>query len=145
MAQGIFVAEVIDDQTGYGGQASAQLSNMAATLGLAPEVPIGTVQFRTAGQSPTEPSGEGYASPLLPQHTKIPLVGEFIVVIPGPAKNATHIVNSTFYYLGPVALANNKNQNKMEGALKRATQAVGIGLPTNLIPKKGTSITTNWR
>jgi hypothetical protein len=121
MAQGIFVAEVIDDELGYGGKAQRAVQSLSSLFSGTPEPPVGTVEWRAAGD-PTLPPVSGFAAPLLPHQTSIPLKGEHILVMAAFSGDATTATTTqAFYYLGPIQLANNKNQNKSPNVFKRGT------------------------
>lgn len=121
MAQGIFVAEVIDDELGYGGKAQRAVQSLTSLFSGTPEPPVGTVEWRAAGD-PTLPPVSGFAAPLLPHQTSIPLKGEHILVMAAFSGDATTATTTqAFYYLGPIQLANNKNQNKSPNVFKRGT------------------------
>lgn len=122
MAQGIFIAEVTSDSTAYGKDAKSRLKSIGSLIGGGGAVPIGTVEWQAAGD-PTLPPVTGFAAPLLPWSTSIPIEGEYIMVIASPSPNQTSddSVQESFFYLGPVNIDGDKNLNKAKGFMNRSS------------------------
>lgn len=119
MAQ--FVAEVISDKPGYG-NATAALSNIASSFLGGGQIPIGTVEW-AASADPTLPAATGFAAPLLPWSTTMPVEGEFILVFtsPSPTQTSGDSVAESFFYLGPIGIDGDKNRNAAPGFMNRTT------------------------
>jgi len=122
MAQGIFIAEVVSDSTAYGKDAKSRLKSIGSLISGGGTVPIGTVEWQAAGD-PTLPPVRGFAAPLLPWSTSIPIEGEYIMVIASPSPNQTSddSVQESFFYLGPVNIDGDKNLNKAKGFMNRSS------------------------
>ena len=106
-----FVAEVISDSPAYG-NASSAIQNVASAFLGGGKIPVGTIEW-AAASDPTFPAATGYAAPLLPWSTSIPVVGEFVLLIssPSPGQTTEDSSQESFYYLGPIGLDGNKNIN----------------------------------
>lgn len=116
-----FVAEVISDSPAYG-NASSAISNVASSFLGGGKIPVGTIEW-AAVSDPTFPAATGYAAPLLPWSTSIPVVGEFVLLIssPSPGQASEDSSQESFYYLGPIGLDGDKNINAHPGFMKRST------------------------
>lgn len=121
MAQGIFIAEVTDDKPAYGKSATGRLKSIAGLLSGGGVIPIGTVEWRATGD-PSLPPVTGFAAPLLPWSTSIPVIGEYILILASPSPNQTSedSTQESFFYLGPVNIDGDKNLNKAEGFYNRS-------------------------
>jgi hypothetical protein len=129
MAQGMFVAEVIDDGMAYGKDTAGRLKSVASLLSGGGVVPIGAVEWSTGGD-PSLPSVTGIAAPLLPYLGQIPLIGEHVLVFAafGTDNNSDSAADS-YYYIGPIQIDGSKNHNLTQGLFKRT------GIPSPSIPK----------
>ena len=129
MAQGMFVAEVIDDGMSYGKDTASRLKSVASLLTGGGVVPIGAIEWSTGGD-PSLPSVTGIAAPLLPYLGQIPIVGEHVLVFTafGTDNNSDSAAES-YYYIGPIQIDGSKNHNLTQGIFKRT------GVPSPSIPK----------
>lgn len=127
MAQ--FVAEVISDKPGYG-NATAAISNVASSFLGGGAIPIGTVEW-AASADPTLPAATGFAAPLLPWSTTMPVEGEFILVFsaPSPSQTQGDSVADSFFYLGPIGIDGDKNKNAAAGFMNRTAEGPNLALP----------------
>jgi hypothetical protein len=131
-----FVAEVISDSPAYG-NASSAIQNVASAFLGGGKIPVGTIEW-AAASDPTFPAATGYAAPLLPWSTSIPVVGEFVLLIssPSPGQTTEDSSQESFYYLGPIGLDGNKNINAHPGFMKRSTSPVPTLPPTYKFSEK---------
>ena len=129
MAQGMFVAEVIDDGMSYGKDTASRLKSVASLLTGGGVVPIGAIEWSTGGD-PSLPSVTGIAAPLLPYLGQIPIIGEHVLVFTafGTDNNSDSAAES-YYYIGPIQIDGSKNHNLTQGIFKRT------GVPNPSIPK----------
>lgn len=129
MAQGQFVAEVIDDGMAYGKDAESRLQSIASLLTGGGTLPIGAIEWSVGGD-PSLPAVTGIASPLLPYLGQIPLIGEHVLIFTGTTTdNNDSTAAEAYYYIGPLQIDGSKNYNGLQGYFKRT------GLPSPTIPK----------
>ncbi len=129
MAQGMFVAEVIDDGIAYGKDVASRLKDAASLLTGGGEVPVGAIEWSTGGD-PSLPAVTGIAAPLLPYLGQIPLIGEHILVFTAfSTDNNSESAAESYYYIGPIQIDGSKNTNITQGFFKRT------GVPNPTIPK----------
>lgn len=133
MAQGMFIAEVIDDGMAYGKDVANRLKSVASLLTGGGTIPIGAVEWRTGGD-PSLPAVTGIASPLLPYLGQIPLIGEYILVFNAPTTdNSDSTAAEGYYYIGPIQIDGSKNSNITQGIFKR-TGTENLTIPKPLVP-----------
>ena len=99
MAQGMFVAEVVDDGMAYGKDFDSRLKSVVSLLSGGGVVPIGAIEWSTGGD-PSLPAVTGIAAPLLPYLGQIPLIGEHVLVFTafGTDNNSESAAESYYYY-----------------------------------------------
>ena len=129
MAQGMFVAEVVDDGMAYGKDVASRLKSVVSLLSGGGVVPIGAIEWSTGGD-PSLPAVTGIAAPLLPYLGQIPLIGEHVLVFTAfGTDNNSESAAESYYYIGPIQIDGSKNNNITQGFFKRT------GQPNPTIPK----------
>ena len=133
MAQGMFVAEVIDDGMAYGKDVASRLKSVVSLLSGGGVVPIGAIEWSTGGD-PSLPAVTGIASPLLPYLGQIPLIGEHVLVFTAfGTDNNSESAAECYYYIGPIQIDGSKNNNITQGFFKR-TGTPNVTVPKPLVP-----------
>ena len=133
MAQGMFVAEVIDDGMAYGKDIGSRLKSVTSLLTGGGVIPIGAIEWSTGGD-PSLPAVTGIASPLLPYLGQIPLVGEHVLVFTAfGTDNSSESSAECYYYIGPIQIDGSKNHNITQGFFKR-TAGINPTIPKPLVP-----------